>query len=164
MRPTVVMCSCFLLLFFTSQPTQRNSLCISGERVIFSCSVKRSAKLMSLCAAQDVTRTRGYVQYRFGLPGKVELEYPTEKQGSQEKFEYYHYFRPQFDETEISFSSSGYNYVIFDDYNGEMKPAVSSQGVRVEAPGNGKETTLECQGKAKASYGDLDQFLPTREN
>jgi hypothetical protein len=98
------------------------------------------------------------------MPGKVELEYPAERARSQEKFEYHHYFRAQVDETEISFSSDGYKYSIFDDYNGEMRPAVSSQGVRVEAPGTGKESTLECQGKAKASYGDLDQILQVREN
>jgi hypothetical protein len=151
-------------LFLVPQQSRQGTLCTQTEKVLFSCTVKRSAKLVSLCASSDVSRTHGYVQYRFGTSGKVELEYPTEKTGSQHKFEYHHYFRAQLDETEISFSSGGYKYAIFDDYNGEMRPAVSNQGVRVEASANGKESTLECQGKAKASYGDLDQILPTRDN
>ena len=157
--------SCLVLAFlFNPGPSQKVSLCTQGEKVFFNCSVKRSAKLVSLCASGDVSKTRGYVQYRFGTPDKVELEYPAEKAGSQEKFEYHHYFRAQVDETEISFSSGGFKYSIFDDYNGEMKPAASSQGVRVEAASTGKESTLECQGKAKTSYGELDQILPVREN
>ena len=164
MRLMLLLFGCLLSLLFNAPQSQRGTLCTQSEKVLFSCSVKRSAKLVSLCASADVSRTRGYVQYRFGTPGKVELEYPAEKGGSQDKFEYYHYFRAQFDETEISFSSGGYRYAIFDDYNGEMRPAVSSQGVRVEDPGNSKKSTLECQGRAKAAYGDLDQILPTREN
>ena len=165
MRVTLLLSSFFLLVLFNPGPTsQKGTLCTDGEKSLFSCSVKRSAKMVSLCASADVTKTRGYVQYRFGLPGKVELEYPADKARSQEKFEYHHYFRAQVDETEISFSSGGYKYSIFDEYNGEMRPAVSSQGVRVEAPGSSKQSTLECQGKAKASFGDLDQILQVRED
>lgn len=164
MRLTLLL-SCFFLTFlFNPGPSQKGTLCTEGEKVFFNCSVKRSAKLVSLCASTDISKTRGYVQYRFGVPGKIELEYPAEKSGSQGKFEYHHYFRAQVEETEISFSSGGYKYSIFDDYNGEMRPAVSSQGVHVEAPGTGKESTMECQGKAIASYGELDQILPVREN
>jgi hypothetical protein len=163
-RITLLLFCCLLSLLFDAQQPQRGTLCTETEKVLFSCSVKRSAKVVSLCASSDVSRTRGYVQYRFGTPGKIELEYPAEKANSQDKFAYHHYFRAQLDETEVSFSSGGYKYAIFDDYNGEMRPAVSSQGVRVESTGNGKDSTLECQGKAKASYGDLDQILPTREN
>ena len=164
MRLLLLLFCCFVPLFLVPQQSQKGTLCTETEKVLFSCTVKRSARLVSLCASSDVSRTRGYVQYRFGTPGKVELEYPTEKAGSQDKFEYHHYFRAQVDETEISFSSGGYKYAIFDDYNGEMRPAVSNQGVRVEALANGKESTLACQGKAKASYGDLDQILPARDN
>lgn len=165
MRLNLVL-SCFFLvvLFNPGSTSQKGTLCSDAEKTLFSCSVKRSAKVVSLCASADVTKTRGYVQYRFGVPGKVELEYPADKARSQEKFEYHHYFRAQVDETEISFSSGGYKYAIFDDYNGEMRPAVSSQGIRVDAPGTAKESTMECQGKARASYGDLDQILQVREN
>src|SRR6266404_2428089 len=82
---------------------QLNTLCAQDERVIFSCPVKRPAKIVSVCASKDLSSDRGYLQYRFGLPGKVELEYPKDRQGTQRKFHYTHYFRAQFDLTEIDF-------------------------------------------------------------
>ncbi|HXI25523.1 MAG TPA: hypothetical protein VNG71_16780 [Pyrinomonadaceae bacterium] len=146
-----------------SQPRklQPGTLCAAGERIIFSCPIKRPAKIVSLCASKDLTSERGYVQYRFGLPGKVELEYPKERTGTQEKFRYTHYFRAQFDLTEISFTNGGYEYQITDDYNGEEKPAQSIQGVSVTAPGKPKEVSLFCRTKPKADYMDLQAVLPS---
>src|SRR5258708_2469424 len=80
-----------------------NSLCARGEQTIFSCAVKRSAKIVSLCASRQLTRERGYLQYRFGLPGKVELEFPKDHQATQQQFRYSHYFLFQVDLTEIKF-------------------------------------------------------------
>ena len=87
---------------------QPNSLCAKDERIIFSCPIKRPAKIVSVCASKDLTSDRGYIQYRFGLPAKVELEFPKERNGSQQKFQYSHYFRARVDETEISFTVNGY--------------------------------------------------------
>jgi len=144
-----------------SRKLQPGTLCEKGERIIFSCPVKRPAKIVSLCAAKELTNERGYVQYRFGLPGNVELEYPRERTGTQEKFHYSHYFRAQFDLTEISFTNGGYEYQITDDYNGEEKPAQSIQGVSVTAPGKPKEVSLSCRTKPKADYTDLQAVLPS---
>ena len=79
-----------------------NTLCATNERIIFSCPVKRPAKFVSLCASKDLTSESGYVQYRFGLPGKIELEYPKDRTGTQQKFQYMHYFRARVDLTEIT--------------------------------------------------------------
>ena len=140
-----------------SQPRklQPGTLCEKGERIIFSCPIRKPARIVSLCAAKDLTNERGYVQYRFGLPGNVELEYPKERTRTQEKFHYTHYFRAQFDLTEISFTNDGYEYQITDDYNGEEKPAQSIQGISVTAPGKPKEVSLSCRTKPKADYTDL---------
>ena len=121
---------------------QPNTLCAKDERVIFSCPVKRPAKIVSVCASKDLTSDRGYLQYRFGVPGKIELEYPKDRNGTQQKFHYKHYFRAQFDLTEIGFTIDGYEYSVFDDYNGEEKPAISSQGVSVTAPGQTERSEL----------------------
>jgi hypothetical protein len=139
---------------------QANSLCAKDERIIFSCPVKRPAKIVSVCASKDLTSERGYLQYRFGLPGKIELEFPKDRTGTQEKFHYTHYFRAQFDLTEINFTIDGYEYQVFDDYNGEEKPAISSQGVSVTAPGKPKEVSFVCRTKPKADYTDLQAVLP----
>jgi hypothetical protein len=140
--------------------TPPNTLCAKDERVIFSCLVKRPAKIVSLCAAKDLTSDRGYLQYRFGLPGKIELEYPKDRQATQQKFQYMHYFRAQVDETEISFQINGYEYQIFDTYNGEERPPISTQGVNVTAPGRPKEVSFACRTKPKADYSDLQAVLP----
>lgn len=149
-------------LFESSQLSalQPNSLCAKDERVIFSCPVKRPPKIVSVCASKDLTSDQGYLQYRFGLPGKIELEYPKDRTSTQQKFKYSHYFRAQFDMTEIGFTIEGYEYSVFNDYNGEEKPAISSQGVSVTAPGKPKEVSFVCRTKPKADYGDLQAVLP----
>jgi hypothetical protein len=171
----VLLCSCFAVPFATplqSQTSdkpavsalQANSLCAKDEHIIFSCPVKRAAKLpakiVSLCASRDLDKERGYLQYRFGLPGKVELEFPKSRQGTQQMFRYSHYFRYQVDLTEINFNIDGYEYQIFDDYNGEEKPAISTQGVSVTAPGKPKEVSFVCRSKPKADYSTLQDVLP----
>jgi hypothetical protein len=143
---------------------QPNTLCAKNERVIFSCPVKRPAKIVSVCASKDLTSEHGYLQYRFGLPGKIELEFPKDRTGTQEKFHYTHYFRAQFDLTEINFTIDGYEYQVFDDYNGEEKPAISSQGVSVTAPGKPKEVSFVCRAKPKADYSDLQAVLPNGQD
>ena len=146
----------------TSKPTaalQPNTLCDRNERVIFSCPIKRPAKIVSVCASKDLTSERGYLQYRFGLPGKIELEFPKDRTGTQTKFQYSHYFRAQFDLTEISFNVNGYEYEVTDDYNGEEKPAQTIQGVSVTAPGKPKEVNFVCRTKPKADYTDLQTVL-----
>ena len=139
---------------------QLNSLCAKDERIIFSCPVKKPAKIVSLCASKDLDKERGYLQYRFGVPGKIELEFPTDRKGTQQKFQYTHYFRFQVDMTEINFTINGYEYQIFDDYNGEEKPKVSSQGVNVTAPGKPKEVSFVCRIRPKADYDVLEAALP----
>ena len=140
---------------------QPNSLCAKDERIIFSCPVKRPAKIVSICASKDLTSERGYLQYRFGLPAKIELEYPKDRAGTQQKFKFTHYFRAQVDLTEIGFTIDGYEYSVFNDYNGEEKPPISSQGVSVTAPGKPKEVSFVCGAKPKADYTDLQAVLPT---
>ena len=139
---------------------QVNTLCAKDERVIFACVLKQPAKIVSVCASKNVTSETGYLQYRFGLPGKVELEFPKDRTGTQQKFEYNHYFRARVDLTEINFSVDGVSYSVFDDYQGEEKPAFSEQGVAINWPGTGKkEVRLICRTKPKADYADLQDVL-----
>ena len=151
----------FVIVLITVAPPQPRSLCNTDEKIVFSCTTKQSGKIVSLCASRSLTKEAGYLQYRFGLPGKIELEFPNKREQTQQAFKYSHYFRAQFDLTEISFTSNGYQYSIFDDYNGEERPARSAQGVRVTPPNNGKEVTFTCRGRAKADYSNLGEVLAT---
>jgi hypothetical protein len=141
---------------------QSGSLCESTEKIVFSCTVGKASKMVSLCSSKELTKSAGYLQYRFGLPGKIELEFPRQREQTQSAFKYSHYFRAQFDQTEISFTTNEYEYAIFDDYNGEQKPAQRDQGIKIRPP-MGSEITLSCRGKAKAQYEDLAEVLPEPE-
>ena len=152
----------FLFVLAVLPPTQPASLCGSDEKIIFSCTIKENAKTVSLCSSREFTKDRGYLQYRFGRPGKVELEFPKSREKTQQAFKYSHYFRAQVDFTQISFNSAGYQYSIVDDYNGEERPARSVQGVTVTTP-DGKEVTLTCRGRAKADYSNLGDVFGTEE-
>ena len=139
---------------------ETKTLCAADERVIFSCTLRQPVKIVSVCAAKDLTNEKGYLQYRFGLPGKVELEFPQDRTNTQQQFEYSHYFRARVDMTEINFTVNGVRYSVFDDYNGEEKPEVSEQGVSINWPGtNKKEVRYLCSSKPKADYADLQDVL-----
>jgi len=152
----------------SSQVQQTNSLCDKDEHIVFSCALKPTtkvpAKIVSLCASKDLSKERGYLQYRFGLPGKIELEFPKNREATQKNFHYNHYFRFQVDLTEINFQIDDYQYQIFDNYNGEEKPALSEQGVNVTHPGKSKDVTYVCRSKAKADFSTLPDVLEHEGN
>ncbi|WP_158818338.1 hypothetical protein [Methylocapsa sp. S129] len=57
----------------------QSSLCARDERVIFSCRLTESRKIVSLCSSRDLSPSSGYMQYRFGKANAVELAYPPTK-------------------------------------------------------------------------------------
>ena len=149
-------------LFARTRPTPpTNSLCKTDEQVIFSCTLKRSAKIVSLCGSNDLSKDTGYLQYRFGLPAKIELEFPKSRAHTQEQFRYMHYFRFQVDLTEITFKTGDYEYELFDRYNGEEKPRIAEQGITVTPlpPARPIDVTLTCAGKPTADYSKLPDIL-----
>ena len=155
---------CGLVISATPAPqTQPGSLCESGEKIVFSCKVEIAAKFVSLCSSKELTKDRGYLQYRFGLPGKIELEFPKQRAQTQSAFKYSHYFRAQVDETEISFTRGGHEYTVFDNYRGDQKPVIHRQGVTVMLPNSAKPVSLACVGKATAHYEDLPEAFPEPE-
>ena len=142
---------------------QPGSLCERGEKIVFSCAVGKQAKIVSLCSSKELTKDKGYLKYRFGLPGKIELEYPKEQKLAREAFKYTHYFRYQVDYTTISFTLDGHEYMVSDDFNGEERPVHSAQELTITPP-NKKDVTLKCHGRAKAQYGDLGDAFPDHKD
>jgi hypothetical protein len=139
---------------------QPNTLCAQEERVIFACVLKQPAKIVSVCASKDLTRETGYLQYRFGRPAKIELEFPKDRTGTQEKFKYTHYFRALVDLNEIGFSIDGVEYSVIDDYNAEETPAQSVEGLAINWPGaRRKEVRYICRTKPRTDYTDLQAVL-----
>lgn len=62
------------------------SHCSKDERIILSCEIASNRKLLSLCGSSDLSAAKGYLQYRFGRPGEVELEFPAKPDGSRSRF------------------------------------------------------------------------------
>ncbi|OQW40761.1 MAG: hypothetical protein A4S08_03875 [Proteobacteria bacterium SG_bin4] len=56
------------------------TLCKQQEQVIFSCSLGK--KTVSVCASNDLSANSGYLQYRFGQSGRIELTLPTVPQST----------------------------------------------------------------------------------
>ena len=149
----------------STRALQANTLCAITERVIFACVLRRPAKVVSVCASKDLTRETGYVQYRFGSPARIELEYPKDRTGTQQMFEYTHYMRALVDLNEINFSVDGVDYSVVDDYNAEEKPAQSLEGITVNWPGTSKkEVRHTCRTKPKTDYTDLQAVLSAGSN
>ena len=75
--------------FFTLGVTaQEKTLCSTDEKVVFSCQIPENRKIVSLCASQDSSATKGYLQYRFGKITKIELQFPEPKQPAGKNFLY----------------------------------------------------------------------------
>jgi hypothetical protein len=140
---------------------QASSLCRDEEQVIFSCAVNPGERIVSLCASSVVDHRRGYLQYRYGKPGAVDMQFPQARANTQRAFRYAHYFRAQVDRTEVSFDNHGYRYTIFHYYEGDVTPATTDAGVRVSKHGATEpQTELQCHGNIQKTLGRLDSVIP----
>ncbi|MFQ3639295.1 MAG: hypothetical protein SNJ62_04705 [Chloracidobacterium sp.] len=112
-------------------PVQGNMLCTGTEKLIFGATTT-SGKMVCLCASADFTNKKGYLQYRFGRPGRVELEYPADQSvGSQRLFYYAHYTRYQREWASVRFKNKEYNYRIYYSYDGEAGRPTAEYGLNV---------------------------------
>ena len=137
------------------------SLCRSEEQVIFNCPIAGAGKLISLCASKSLDNRRGYLQYRYGKPEAIELQFPQERANTQLAFRYAHYFRAQVDRSEISFDNRDFRYVIFNYLEGDVRPAIRDAGVRVRRHGNNnRETELKCAATPVSHLGALEAVVP----
>jgi hypothetical protein len=137
------------------------TLCQEDEQVVFSCPVKDGSKIVSLCGAKHLTAQDGYLQYRFGRAGRVELEFPAQRQNTQSLFRYAHYFRYQVERLAVSFDTQGYTYTLFDAYEGDTGTKTHQQGVQITPPGTpSKVITFLCRGPALGMLHSLRTIVP----
>ena len=116
------------------------TLCLKNEDNIFSCSAGK--KVISVCASKDLTAEHGYLQYRFGLPDKVELTIPADRTTSPVNSAVAH---------TLMFSGGGGAYLRFKtaDYDYVVYTAIgkgwgTKDGVAIEK--NGKlRTHISCK-------------------
>jgi len=143
-----------LLTIAVAASSATPSHCTPTEQVVFNCQIQGLKKLLSLCASGDFGKTSGYLQYRFGQPEKVELEFPQERTRTQDQFPYEHDYRFQVDRTEISFSNHGHEYTIYSYYEGDGPgEPLQSEGIVVG------DVDLPCTGRAQADFSLLNHAM-----
>jgi hypothetical protein len=154
-----------LFLLLTAQSIAATTHCTSAEDVVFSCPLQRMAKVVSVCASPRLlaSQGRGYLVYRFGKPGAVELEFPKDKVGSPAKFVHSHYFRAQTDRTQLRFTSGDFTYELFDEFEQGAKPP-STVGVRVIQERTGQVTQLACGKGVTAHWNLIDGAVPANDD
>jgi hypothetical protein len=100
----------------SSADTQRPvSLCQRQETIIYSCRIRSSGKLASLCAPSDFTSSpRRGVYYVFGKPDAVEMRYPNGTSASGGKFNQAHLvFAGATGGYAYSFVKDGFKYLLY---------------------------------------------------
>ena len=141
------------------QSISQRTLCSSEEQVFFNCTIVASNKLVSLCGAKIIDTRRGYLQYRFGRVGALELQYPRERANTQRVFRYAHYFRAQVDRTEITFDNQDFRYVVFDYDESDVRPKIKEAGVRVTRHRSDQEVVLKCSGNPISRLSNLESIV-----
>jgi hypothetical protein len=154
-------------------PVPAQTLCGEDETDHFSCTVRGSKKIVSICSNIKYGNIEegSWLQYRFGHPGKIELVFPQEKQGSLAKFEG-HYFNPREQPLEIAdlrFAAPGALYSVSLDRDGskeEDDEAHYSGGILVTL-GTTKRVNIHCGKVDGARYFDgfveLNRSISTPE-
>lgn len=135
-----------LSLFVSASCThgKPDSLCQSNESLIFGFGLK-SKKVLSVCEGD--TAKAGYLVYRFGMPGKVELTFPdTLDSTSYAKFVFDSYLRgggtqnEGLDENHLGFETNGARYQVYEEQS--AREARQRIGIRVTVMKSKKEIDL----------------------
>ena len=140
--------------------SKSKSLCRASEKTIWTCTTTKN-KIASVCASKDLAEDKGYVQYRFGAPGKIELEYPKMREGSAQKFKYSRYTRPLVTMLMLEFENDGVTYEIHDDDNYEEKPPV--RAASIEIANGDKSASVVCRQPVSGSLMELENIVPRDE-
>ena len=136
------------------QPTPRSlgRLCANDEQVVFAC--KTGEKAVSVCASREASRTSGYIQYRFGKPGSLEMTLPANRvippQSATGATETYSGGGAAW----LRFRQGAYGYVVYTGI-GRWGPKGETRevaGVVVEQP-RVANNNLKCAGKVTSLLG-----------
>ncbi|RPJ03722.1 MAG: hypothetical protein EHM28_14755 [Spirochaetaceae bacterium] len=123
-----------------------------GELLVFSFKIANSTKHVT------IVDTANSIIYRYGTPGKVELEFPKNPDNLKKYFTFTWYSRPDMggtnaglDEYTLSFENNGYRYEI--QYSHYYPDNATSVGIRISDPA-GKQIA-DLAGDSKTISGSL---------
>lgn len=84
---------------------QGTALCTLQEEPVFACTLKNH-RAVAVCASHQPDGSPGYVQYRFGKPGNLEIKVPQKADSGE--------WRQQFKAKRLWYSAGGGNYLRVD--------------------------------------------------
>lgn len=114
MKKTILL-PAFLCVISSVAIAETPTHCEPGETVVFSCSVGK--KTASVCASSNHGPAEGYLQYRFGALGNVEMTHPAKKEHPRDLFTAF-YATPVMDDgsramvVSLEFGVNDYGYEI----------------------------------------------------
>lgn len=140
------------------------SLCLASEKIAFTCSIK--GKILSVCTSAQLTGSSGTVQYRFGTPAKLELEYPAAPRSPKGVFWSSVAMYSGGGEFRIRFKNGAAEYLIFDSsirtgFGPEGNQTEFSSGVITKL--RGKVTSTRSCGKPAFVDSDVLGNFPQEE-
>jgi hypothetical protein len=149
-----------LLLVLSTLATlaMADTLCLPGEQIVFSCSVKM--RIVSLCASTPFTKNTGDMQYRFGTRSNIEFQFPRTPSAQGKNFHLSSTSYGGGGETHLSFTNSSYEYIIYErmtkgeeDREG-VRPTIFSAGVFVRK-GSKQVAKYRCNSNENAGINAL---------
>lgn len=140
-----LMLGCTVFLFSAECVAQ--SHCRRDETDFFSCSIKGSRKVVSLCGSKvkyiyEAGGLEGSIQYRFGYPGQPELIYPKKGAGSMAKFKGFWDVAGPIQHNELFFKNQGVQYNIVSETN--LRPTDMELFAGVEVKVGTTKTRFSC--------------------
>lgn len=141
-----------------------DSLCGRNESPVFECNVGN--KRLSICAAGDLRRDTGTLQYRFGTRERIELRYPLPAAAPSGYFLASRTTYSGGGELRIRFRNGDYDYLIFDSttrtgFGAAGNQPVFEAGVQVKHRGR-LLATRRCIGNSHLD-SELLTLLPEEE-
>ena len=137
-----------------------NYLCRNNEKVILSFNIDESRKILSVCVSDE----QDYIVYRFGTSENIELEYPSDKKDSWNKFIYSYYLRGGGKENEgldlnyLQFEIGNYLYEVYEEYSANDDRI--HVGVKIIDKTNNNE--IDITGDYKNKIGSLINLRETQ--
>ncbi len=117
-------------------------------------------KVVSLCGSESLEGGAAWLQYRFGEPGDIELQYPETRAGSTSAFTFRVYTRARVSLSKLEFSKGGYTYAILDDFVDELDGPQDRLSLRVTRDSSG-ETVASFDLVRKTETDGILHFMST---
>lgn len=147
-------CILLLVAILFSTQSRAQSLCTTNETVYFSCKIRHSQNMVSLCGSvlfgeqgPDSAEEGKWLQYRFGKKTKPSLIFPQDRPESLAKFKG-EYINNKLQEFLISFAIGEIEYAVERSYafNGVQVFKLDHLGNRTELK------DFSCSGVPETSY------------